>query len=71
MAFAPHFQVRRWTLTAAECYLNGCNCSTCPLPYILETKCLMKITVIELVRKFGAPDIEKIKQEYKTGYTKY
>ena len=69
--FTPQFQVRRWTLTAAECYFNKCNCKTCPLPYILETKCLMKFTVIKLVREFGIPDIKKIKEEQKEGYTKY
>lgn len=71
MTFLPQSQVRRWTLTAAQCYQIGCNCEKCYLPQILETKCLMKKTVIKLVKEFGAPDIEKIKQEQQQGYTKY
>lgn len=69
--FLPQFQVRRWTLTAAQCYQIGCNCEKCYLPEILETKCEMKKTVIKLVKEFGAPDIEKIKQEQQEGFTKY
>lgn len=71
MTFLPQFQANRWTLSAAQCYQIGCNCEKCYLPEILETKCLMKTTVIELVRKFGAPDIEKIKQEQQEGFTRY
>ena len=71
MTFLTQIQTNRWTLSAAECYLKGCNCQICDLPFTLETKCLMKTTVIELVRKFGAPDIEKIKQEQQKGFTKY
>lgn len=71
MTFQPQFQAKRWTISAAECYLKGCDCSKCNLKKTLETKCLMKKTVFELVRKFGAPDIEKIKEENKQGYIKY
>lgn len=71
MTFLPQFQANKWTLSAAECYLKGCNCSTCNLATFLETKCVMKKVVFELVRKFGAPDIEKIKQEQQEGFTKY
>ncbi|MBQ8635321.1 hypothetical protein IJ425_04120 [bacterium] len=71
MTFQPQFQANRWTLTAAECYSNGCNCSTCDMPLMLETKCQMKRIVFELVRKFGAPDIEEIKQKTPKGFTKY
>ncbi len=71
MTFLPQFQANKWTLSAAECYLKGCKCSTCNLATFLETKCLMKKTVIKLVKEFGAPDIEKIKQEQQQGYTKY
>lgn len=63
MTFQPQFQAHKWTISAAECYFNGCNCSTCDLPLTLETKCVMKTVVFELVRKFGAPDREKIKKE--------
>lgn len=69
--FLPQFQAKRWTLTAAQCYQIGCNCEKCYLPEILETKCVMRKTVIELVKKFGAPDIEKNKQEQQQGFTKY
>ena len=48
-----------WTQTAIDCYLLGCSCYRCNLYkiYFLKDsrKCRMKETVIELVRKFGAP----------------
>ena len=70
MSFAPKFIAKQWTLTAAECYSIGCNCSKCYLKKILETKCLMKIIVFELVRKFGKPDLVKIQEQQKKGYTR-
>lgn len=70
MNFAPKFKVTRWTPTAAECYLNGCNCNTCYLSTILETKCVMKIVVLELVRKFGEPNLEEIIENYPKAFTK-
>ena len=45
----------QWTLTAIECYKLGCDCEKCDLPSILETKCVMKYAVFQLVRKFGIP----------------
>jgi hypothetical protein len=48
-----------WTPTAVDCYLLGCNCSKCFLNEIYFKnsvyKCKMKETVIELVRRNGAP----------------
>lgn len=48
-----------WTPSAIDCYKLGCNCSKCNLYKIYfangTTKCKMKETVIELVRKLGAP----------------
>jgi hypothetical protein len=50
-----------WTPTAIDCYKLGCRCSMCNLYKIYFShgsfKCKMKETVIELVRKIGAPDI--------------
>ena len=52
-----------WTPTAIECYELGCCCSKCNLYRLFfsngENKCYMKETVIELVRKIGAPMTEK------------
>lgn len=51
---------KKWTPTAIECYLLGCNCSKCNINkiYFKDSifKCKMKDTVIELVRKFGKPE---------------
>lgn len=54
---------KNWTPTAIECYKLGGRCSLC---YLYElyfkdscSKCQMKHTVIELVRKIGAPNTEK------------
>jgi hypothetical protein len=50
---------KSWTQTAIDCYQIGCICSRCNLYKIYflngDTKCRMKESVIELVRKFGAP----------------
>ena len=54
---------KNWTKAAEECYLLGCNCSKCNIYKIYFSKsvfkCKMKETVIELVRKYGKPDIKK------------
>ncbi len=51
---------KNWTSTAIDCYMLGCSCSRCHLYQIYfinsEAKCRMKETVIELVRRFGAPE---------------
>lgn len=47
--------VKRWTKAAIECYKIGCNCSKCYMKNILENKCEMKYSVIELIKKIGAP----------------
>ena len=50
---------KNWTPTAIECYQLGCSCSKCNIYkfYFIESdfKCKMKDTVIELVRRIGAP----------------
>lgn len=49
-----------WTPTAIDCYKLGCRCSKCNIYKIYFAnapyKCKMKETVIELVRKLGAPE---------------
>ena len=55
---------KNWTPTAIDCYKSGCRCSQCNLYkiYFADSimKCKMKDTVIELVRKFGAPKEEEL-----------
>lgn len=50
---------KNWTPTAVECFELGCQCNKCGLYKIYfsnsTTKCMMKMTVIELVRKLGIP----------------
>lgn len=55
--------LKRWTISARDCYFRGCVCLGCPTYKILETKCRMKQTVLELVRKFGKPEKEISYQE--------
>ena len=54
---------KNWTSAAIDCYLIGCSCSRCNLYkiYFSESNfhCRMKETVIELVRRCGAPEREK------------
>ena len=55
---------KNWTSTAIDCYKLGCMCSRCNLYKIYfsnsSMKCRMKETVIELVRRIGAPKEEEI-----------
>ena len=50
---------KNWTPSAVDCYKLWCVCSKCNLYKIYfkdsYNKCRMKETVIELVRKLGAP----------------
>lgn len=50
---------KNWTQSAIDCYRLGGVCSKCNLYKIYfkksSCKCKMKETVIELVRKLGAP----------------
>lgn len=48
----------RWTRSAIECYLRGCNCEGCIYKKFFDNstfKCQMKAAVIQLVTQFGAP----------------
>lgn len=48
--------LRRWSESAIECYNRGCSCNGCPIQNIITSgKCQMKISVLKLVKKFGAP----------------
>lgn len=51
----------KWSKTAIECYEIGCQCKKCDLPKKIESefKCGMKTVVLELVKKFGAPECKK------------
>lgn len=51
--------LRGWTQSSIDCYLIGCNCSICKLKKIMNAKCQMKQVVVELVKKFGAPNVER------------
>lgn len=50
--------LRRWTKTTKECYKNGMNCNICTIPDDFKKKCRRNIKpcVLELVKKFGAPE---------------
>lgn len=47
---------RRWTTQAIECYRLP-RCSFCTLSEHLKKDCKMKICIIELTKKHGAPKI--------------
>lgn len=49
----------RWTDGAIFCYKRGCRCEGCYVAELGSFKCVMKRTVIELVRKYGAPKSNK------------
>ena len=54
---------KTWTQSAIDCYNLGCNCSLCNINKLYFSKsvykCMMKNTVIELVRKLGKPQEEE------------
>lgn len=60
---------RTWTPSAIECYEIGCQCYKCNLYKLYfknsSTKCMMKPTVIELVRKIGTPQEKDYEWENK------
>ena len=45
----------RWTPGSIECYNRGCVCSGCNMFIFLGDRCQMKVSVLNLVRRFGAP----------------
>ena len=51
----PDSNLRRWTLSAMDCYFRNRDCSNCPIAKILETPCYMRLTVKRLFDKFGKP----------------
>ena len=75
MGIEPKERVRRyivptlnraiWTQGAKECYKRGCNCEGCKIQEIMKSqKCLMKMSVIELVRLRGKPFERKESELY-------
>ena len=47
---------RKWSKIAIECLNRGCVCDGCHIQDIMESKCRLKYTVIELVKKWGMPN---------------
>ena len=50
-----------WTNEAKICYSSGCNCIECTNRFESQKKCQMRRVVIELVRRFGAPEGVEVK----------
>ena len=50
---------KQWTTSAIDCYRRGCTCSGCLMHEMLGKRCQMKRAVFELVKRFGAPDINE------------
>ena len=47
---------KQWTDGSIFCYKRGCNCDGCFVrDLITSQRCYMKVAVIELVKKYGAP----------------
>ncbi len=55
--------VRRWTISAIECWKRGGVCRGCIYEDFFKSlkRCRMKSTIIELVKKIGPPPKEKEK----------
>lgn len=74
--FYQNEDLLRWTPSAVECYERNCACNGCPISKIIETQCLMKNTVIKLVKNCGVPpeqpkeiDVNEIIGELEKGRT--
>lgn len=51
---------KRWTPAAIDCYKRFCKCKGCFYEdYFTKSKCQMKYTVLELVKKLGVPEGEE------------
>ena len=53
--------LRRWTVSARDCYLIGGQCEICPYYELMKNQprgCQMKATVLELVKVHGKPKEE-------------
>lgn len=57
----------RWTKTAKECYYRGCVCEGCIVNLFCfsapNQKCMMKATVLGLVRVLGKPEDEECQRQ--------
>lgn len=53
--------VRRWTQSSIDCYNRGCVCNGCFYQKVMSTPCMMKTTVLELVKLYGKPDENAVK----------
>lgn len=51
---------KEWTQSAVECYLRGCNCDNCTIKELLESPCIMKDSVISLIRSGFKPPVKRI-----------
>lgn len=60
----PKYQ--RWTVGAVECYKRGCICKDCPTFTILGERCVMKNSVLQLVKLYGKPEKAIIEDENET-----
>lgn len=50
-----------WTDEAKYCYASGCNCRKCTNRFESQKRCQMRRVVLELVRRFGAPEGVEVK----------
>ena len=56
--------LQHWTDGAIECYRRGCNCQGCDLPHPSGC-CNMKSAVLDLVRRYGSPEVYIAEQNRK------
>ena len=62
-AFSNNNLAGGWTPQAVECWSIDCVCARCTIQKMMpSTKCQMKATVIELVKKYGNPNKENTKR---------
>ena len=44
-----------WSESAIMCYERGCKCDGCPIQEIITSQCMMKHSVLVLVKNIGKP----------------
>lgn len=55
----------QWSKDAINCYEIGCDCTKCLLAKILETPCILNITVEKNLKTIGKPTEDNTQKERK------
>ena len=49
-------KAKTWTRQAVFCHSINCDCSKCDIFEEFKSKCQMRVSLLELIRRLGLPD---------------